>query len=263
LAKALQSEWQAWTGSFAEFMADLDGRKVPYLSHSKVATVERCPRCYYKQYILGEQPCSDALTTGLLFHQAAAASYARRRDSRRGAQPADGDPPVPQHPSLGEQPYLDNALATLTENVWEGHEVIGVEELFFMDLAPRLPPVIGVIDLVLRKGKSYVVVDHKTSKRFGEPDGDQLVLYAEHVRRAHDGVRCKGAFDEYRLVPNLQRVRTPVFRRTPISVPASCLPDLMLRYRHAWLAIKRIRGEDNAPAGDECWFCKPRYSSWW
>lgn len=244
-------------------MADLDGRREPYLSHSKVATVERCPRCYHKQYILGEQPWSDALTTGLLFHQAAASFYQKRRDVRPGAQPAGGDPALPPHPSPGDQPYLDNALATLTANVWGGHEVVGVEELFFMDLAPRLPPIIGIIDLVLRKGKSHVVVDHKTSKRFGEPDDDQLVLYAEHVHRAHEGVRCKGAFDEYRLVPNLQRVRTPVFRRTPVLVPASRVPPMVLRYRRAWRAIEQIRDESDAVPGDECWFCKPRYSRWW
>ena len=186
-AVALRQEWQAWAGTFPDFMAELDRRRVPYLSHSKVATVERCPRCYYRQYVLGEPPSSDALTTGTLFHQAAAALYLSRRSAPPCASPTDAVPPLPKHPSPDEQPYLDNALALLAQNAWDGHEVVAVEELFFMDLAPTLPPVIGVIDLVLRSDESFVVVDHKTSKRFGDPDADQLVLYAEHVRRAHGG----------------------------------------------------------------------------
>lgn len=262
-AAALRREWQAWTGSFPEFMADLDRRHVPYLSHSKVVTVERCSRCYYKQYVLGEQPSSVALTTGLLFHRAAATFYDRRREARQNVPLADGDPPLPKHPSPDEQPYLDNAVATMAQNAREGHGVVGVEELFFMDLAPDLAPVIGVIDLILRAGQSYVVVDHKTAKRFGEPDGDQLVLYAEYVRRVHDGADCTGAFDEYRLVPNLQRVRKPAFRRTPVPVTASCVPAMALRYRQAWQAITLIRDEDDAVPGDECWFCRPRYYGGW
>jgi hypothetical protein len=94
-------------------------------------------------------------------------------------------------------------------------------------------------------------------------DGDQLVLYAEYVRRAHDGADCTGAFDEYRLVPNLQRVRKPAFRRTPVPVSASCVPATALRYQRAWEATKRIRGENDAVAGDECWFCRPHYYGGW
>lgn len=261
-AEVLRQEWQAWTGSFPDFMADLDRRRVPYLSHSKVATVERCPRCYYKQYVLGEPPSSDALTTGTIFHQAAAAFYLSRHRAPPGTSPANAALPPPKHPSPDEQSCLDNSLTLMVRHAWDEHEVVGVEELFFMDLAPDLAPVIGVIDLVLRSGDCFVVVDHKTSKRFGAPDADQLVLYAECTRRSHDGAGCTGAFDEYRLVPDLKRIRKPAFRRTWVPVSESCLPALVRRYRHAWLAMKRIRSTADAVPGPDCWFCRTPYVGW-
>lgn len=262
-AEALSQAWQAWAGSFPSFMADLDQRGVPYLSHTKVATVERCPRCYYRQFVLGEQPSSDALTTGLLFHQAAAAFYLRRRQAPPGGAPAAAATAPPAHPSPEEQPFLDNALTLMAEHAWDGHEVVGVEEVFFMDVGMDLPPVIGVIDLILRAGASYVVVDHKTGKRFGDLDYDQLELYAEHIRRRYGAVECRAAFDQYRLVRNLRRIRTPAFCRTTVGVGASHLPALVGSYRRAWGAMRAAatRGARAAP-GPECWFCRASDRVW-
>jgi hypothetical protein len=243
-------------------MQHLDGQGTPYLSHSKVATVGRCPQCYYNQYILGEQPESDALTTGLLFHQAAAGFYEAMQAGRQDVSLEEVLQLSPKHPAPGEQPYLDSGYQTMLQNAWAGYEVVAVEDLFFIDLAAGLPPVIGIIDLILRKGRSYVVVDHKTSKRFGDPDADQLGLYAEYVRRSRDVARCAGAFDEYRLVPDLQRVRKPVFRRTSVSVARSGLPAMVRRYRRAWEMAEQIRHENSATPADDCWYCRPR-QTWW
>lgn len=254
-ALELRRAWEVSTEPFPRFMADLDRRRVPYLSHSKVATVERCAWCYFQQYVLGRQPSSDALTTGELFHRAAAALYEGRRAGRPSGSPSARCEASPRHPSPDLQSLLDNAVTTLGRNIWESHEVVGVETLFFMDLAPELAPVIGVIDLILRDAMSFVVVDHKTSKRFGEPDRDQLVLYAEHVRRANPGFTCAAAFDEYRLVPSLQRARTPVFRRTLFEVTDPLVERLILRYRRAWQVIERLRNASDAVPSPDCWFC--------
>ena len=117
-AETLQRNWRAWTGSFPEFMRQLDQRRTPYLSHSKVATVERCPRCYFQQYILGEQPSSDALTTGVAFHQAAAAFYEATRAGRRKpvpgrTAPALAGPPGAQQTAVLEQRLPDHAAERL------------------------------------------------------------------------------------------------------------------------------------------------------
>ena len=37
------------------------------------------------------------------------------------------------------------------------HGVVGVEELFFLDLAPGLAPIIGIIDLILGGGRVLVL----------------------------------------------------------------------------------------------------------
>ena len=219
-ADDLRAAWGDWPGTFPEFMAELDSRQVPYISHSKVATVERCPHCYLMQYVEGFPPKSTALTTGLLFHEVAATFYASRQGIAESATlGAPAMPTVPEHPDWDEQVRLENAVATLVANAWDGHEVLGVEELFFLDLGEGLPAVIGVIDLVLADGGACLVVDHKTCRSFGdEHDAGQLVLYAEHVRQARACEVRTGFFDEYRLVPNLTRVRTPVFRRTGFDV---------------------------------------------
>jgi hypothetical protein len=254
-AEGLRAEWQRWGRPFPTFMRDLDTREVPYLSHSKVATVERCPRCYFNQYVLGEQPSSTALTTGLLFHETAAAFYEARRAGQPPTAPAVAGRLHPRHDDPDEQACLDNAVATLLQNAWDGCDVVAVEELFFMDLAARLPPVIGIVDLVLRQDGAFVVVDHKTSRRFGEPDPGQLELYAEHVRRSHAAADCAGAFDEYRLVPNVKRARTPVFRRTRLPLAPSGLPALVKRYRCAWALIAAIHRERSAAPAFDCYFC--------
>jgi len=56
-------------------MARLDREKEPYMSHSKVALFERCPLCYYRQYILGEKEYSAAMELGSVFHDAARILY--------------------------------------------------------------------------------------------------------------------------------------------------------------------------------------------
>ena len=263
-AEALQREWQGWKKGWSRFMDALDAQEVPYLSYSKVSTVERCPRCYYNQYILRQELSSTALTTGSLFHRAAEAFY----DALRLGQPFDA-PAVaqhlrPKHTDPTQQAHLENAIKTLRQNAWEGYEIVATEELIFLDLAPRLPPVIGVADLVLRKAGSYVVVDHKTSKRFNDPDPAQLVLYAKHVRQRHGASAVVGAFDEYRLVPDLKRVRKPVFRRTPVSVDPAALAPLIARFRRAWKLIATIHRDRHATPSPDCYTCNPpSYGSNW
>ena len=132
-----------------------------------------------------------------------------------------------------------------------------------MDLAPGLPPVIGIIDLVLRTGRSHLVVDHKTSKRFNDLDSGQLELYAQQVRRSRGVAECAAAFDEYRLVPDLRRVRKPVFRRTPVAVSPAGVLAMIGRYGLAWKRIARIRCANDAPPAAECWFCRPRQARWY
>jgi hypothetical protein len=254
-ASALRRARACRKGSFISFVKWLDHRNVPYLSPSKLSSIERCPRCYYRQYVLGEKQDSTALQVGSLFHRVANELYL---SLRTGVLPKLAA--LFKHGKAKRLPKesllkLRNALILLRDNHWEGHEVVSIEEPFFMDLAPGLPPIIGISDLVLRRNGSLVLVDHKTSKSFNALDPAQLVLYAEHLRRQHATQCIVGVFDEYRLVPDLSTIRKPAFRRTPVSVDRSLLPALIRRYRQAWKqTLAMLRDGEPSPSPD-CWAC--------
>lgn len=256
-AGQLERAWKRHRDSFASFMARLDRERIPYLSHSKVAEFERCPCCYYRQYVLGQREESEAMRLGRLFHAAARRLYTARSAadpqhllSRLQTRGLDAD-------SDGK---LRNAIILLCQNRWLAHSIVSVEEPFFIDLASGLPPVIGVADLILRHGSKALVVDHKTSARFNELSSDQLVLYAEHARRTHGVRRVDGWYDEYRLVINLATIRKPAFRRTPVVVGRTLLPPLIKRYREAWQEIATLAKGSEPAASYDCWRCN---SPWW
>jgi len=255
-AASLQSAWSEWSRSFPSFIRWLDSEGVPYLSHSRVADYVRCPACYYRRYVLGEKTESQAMLLGTLFHNAAASFYKAKSAleadtlfSRLKASKLDEDRHGP----------LRNAITLLCQNRHSDCEVVSIEEPFFLDLAPGLPPIIGIADLVIRNGKLLAVVDHKTGKSFNDHDPNQLVLYAEHVGRLHNARVNAGFFDEYRLVPNLDRIRKPAFRRTEVRLSKKMLPPLIRRYKSAWMEIQLLKQGTQPPAAYDCWFCRPQW----
>jgi len=251
-AAALNRAWSQWQRTFASFMARVDREKTAYLSHSKLSLFERCPRCYYRQYILDEKPDFPAMLLGTLFHKAAHVFYRSHSPisptklfARLNARPLD----------IERRGKLRNALVLLCQNRWSDCDVVSVEEPFFIDLDSGLPPVIGIPDLVLSDGKSLKVIDHKTSTKFGKPDAGQLVLYAEHLRRCHKNRQIAGFFDEYRLVSDLSTIRKPAFRRTQVPVDRKLLLALIKRYRAAWKRITALNPDDEPFPADDCWIC--------
>ena len=240
-------------------MARLDREKTAYLSHSKISLFERCPRCYYRQYILDERPDFPAILLGTLFHKAAHEFYRSHSPisptklfAHLNARPLD----------IERQGKLRNALVLLCQNRWSDCVVVSVEEPFFIDLDSGLPPIIGVPDLVLSDGKLLKVIDHKTSTKFSKPDAGQLVLYAEHLRRCHKNRPIAAYFDEYRLVSDLSTIRKPAFRRTQVPVDRKPLLALIKRYRVAWKRIIALDPDDEPFPADDCWLCR-RPAPWY
>jgi hypothetical protein len=259
-ALQLERAWSKWTQGFPAFMEQLDRKKTPYLSHSKVALFQRCPLCYYRQYILGEKQDSEAMHLGQLFHETAAHLYSStssfspsRLIKRIKTKRLDVD----------RIKQLHNAITLLCQNGWFGLTIASVEEPFFLTLARGLPPIIGVADLVLRNGDIVTVIDHKTSTKFNDHDHGQLVLYAEHARIHHGARKVNGFFDEYRLVPDLSKIRKPVFRRMPAEVSKSFLSHLVRRYRKAWTLIRELKKGDEPSASSDCWICRPPARRHW
>jgi CRISPR/Cas system-associated exonuclease Cas4 (RecB family) len=255
-AAALERAWTQWPRSFPSFIRSLDSEGIPYLSHSRVADYVRCPACYYQRYVLGEKTESQAMLLGTLFHNAAASFY-------KAKSPSEADKLFSRLrvAKLEEDRHgpLRNAIALLCQNRHSDCEVVSIEEPFFLDLAPGLPPIIGIADLIIRKGKLLVVVDHKTGKSFNDHDPSQLVLYAEHVGRLHNARVPVGFFDEYRLVPNLDRIRKPAFRRSEVRLSKKMLPALVRRFKSAWKEIQLMKKGDPPSAAYDCWFCRPQW----
>ncbi len=263
-ARSLEKSWQLYRPrNWGQFMRSLDRSGIPYLSHSKLARLESCPRCYYREYVLGEKQESDALHRGTLFHHAAKIFYAALKDGRR-IKPAISAKQIRAESLPNDAlPMLRNALQLMQKNQWEKHDILAVEECFFMDLAPGLPPIIGVPDLVLSRNDSLLIVDHKTSKSFNDLESSQLVLYAEFFRRKLSIDSIIGVFDEYRLVTDLAKINKPAFRRTPVGVHRCFLPKLIARYRKAWKKIVSIQTNGEPESSPDCWICNQNsYSPW-
>ena len=86
------------------------------------------------------------------------------------------------------------------------------------------------------------------------------MLYAEHAWRTHGVRRVDEWHDEYRLVANLDTIRRPAFRRTPVVVGRTLLPPLIQRYRAAWQEIVTLSKESEPAPSYDCWRCN---LPWW
>ena len=263
IAEELERSWRRSRKPWGAFVDRLDKAKTPYLSHSKLTLHERCPRCYHRIYVLGQKEESEAMRLGTTFHHAANKFYE--------TYPAGKLPTVPSllksidKTGLSKDSIvlLRNGLEILRKNRWEGHEVVSSEDPFFFELASNLPPIIGVSDPILKRGDTWIVVDHKTSKSFNNHDPSQLVLYAANLRRAHDTSCVIGVYDNYKLVPDLTKLVKLPFRRIPVSVDRSLLPPLVKRYKKAWKSIRVMRLDRKPEPSPECWMCRSSGSSWY
>ena len=256
-AEELESSWRGSDKPWGAFVDCLDRAKTPYLSHSKLTLYERCRRCYHRIYILGQQEDeSEAMRLGTAFHGAARALYASIKDGKLPTISSLLKPVNRKAMSKDSVGLLRNGLDLLRLHRWEEHEVVSFEEPFFFELAANLPPIIGVPDLILKRGDTWIVVDHKTSKQFNNHDPSQLVLYAENLRRTHSTSCVIGVYDTYKLVPDLSKTIKLPFRRIPVSVDRSLLPPLVKRYREAWKSIHAMRPDRLPKPSSACWQCK-------
>ncbi|MCU0727664.1 MAG: PD-(D/E)XK nuclease family protein [Planctomycetes bacterium] len=244
-----------WKHRFPAFVQALDREGVRYTSFSKVTSVEFCEARYLLESVLHEEltPRPAYFVKGEVFHDAAAriwrgvaagrpASLSRLLSSV--ARKLDDDPP-----------HLRNAVRLAFENVLPDHEVVAVERPFVLDLGPDLPPALGIVDLLLRNGHRYVLVDHKTGKTFGEHDDLQLVLYREWVRREHGAADCTLLYDEYRWVNNLDTIRKPAFRRTEVRPPPGSWRAALARLGAADETMRRIERTREPEETGECFRC--------
>ncbi len=267
---ALAKQLAVWPGTIGEFSQMLDQEKIAYLSFSKIACVEFCEYRYFLEYVKLEAPIPtpDYFIKGQAFHETVAVLY---RDLALN-RPVDTERLVKLlGKTLPERIEVENAIRLAAANVYQGFEVVAVERPFVLSLGRGLPPCVGVVDLILRRGKTFLVVDHKTGKRFNDADDLQLTLYREHVRRRYKAGRCLTFVDQYRWVPNLERIRKPAFHRSQVRLGRSAWPKASKRAVRAHNNIREIEEGQDAWVTGECYQCPHRptcpeasvgYSGW-
>ena len=212
------------------FVQALHHQKLSYLSYSQVTTVEFCQQRYYLQYILGQQPepLPDYFTKGKLLHQLIAQSY---QADIVGANVSleDLQMQLAISDKCCDQTHLANALNLHQQHRWQVECVLAVEHPFAILLAEDLPPLVGVIDLILQDGDAIILVDHKTGRNFYPYDELQVAIYAQYIQTIYPDYDCRLYYDHYRWVNNLQRIRKPAFQRTLVQMQPAL--DALYRQR--------------------------------
>jgi len=252
--QAISNAFNERNGSFLAFLKDLDKNQVPYLSYSKINSVESCEYRYFLEYV-ERVKVRDPMyfKKGTIFHQAASMAYCQLAKGKLNRKPIERL--VNRHFEGEDNCHLQNAIELLIQKAHNGFEVVATEHPFILSLGRGLPPLIGIIDLLLRKGDSFLIVDHKTGKNFYTQDDFQLHLYREYVRRTFKPKRLLTYFDEYRWVNNLQRIRVPAFRRTRASFTGKSWLKTLERIHDAYKTIRRIERTKKASAGYLCYVC--------
>lgn len=254
--QAIASAFRQSKGDIARAMKSVDRHGIPYLSFSKLSDLEFCEYRYELAYVQGVEPEEEPayFAKGHLFHAAAAGVYrafaARREPDRAGLHRM-----IDRGARGEDRAHLRNALQLLLENAFSGWDVLGVEEPFVLPL-DGLPPLVGVVDLVLRRGATVAVVDHKTGRTFGEPDPIQLALYREHARRAHGAREVRAMFDQYRWVNDLTRARKPAFQRNEVALGS--WEEAFRRLRAGHRRMAEIEKGGRTTAEGECFRCPLR-----
>jgi len=251
--QAISSALAEWNGSFLTFMKQLDKDKVPYFSYSKISCVETCEYRYFLEYVKGVKVREPLyFKKGKIFHQAASMAHRQLAKGKLNRKPIVRL--IDRHFTREDNCHLQNAIELLIQNEHSGFKVVATELPFVLSLGQGLPPLIGIIALLLSRGDIFLVVDHKTGKNFYEQDGFQLHLYQEYVRRTFKPKRLLACFDEYRWVNNLQRIRVPAFRRTNVSYTSKSWVKSFERIQNGHKTIRRIE-RTGANSGDGCYAC--------
>lgn len=254
--RAISKALAAHEGPFQSFMRALDDGQVPYLSYSKITSVEFCPYRYYLEYVAGIRlrPEPSYFVKGRTFHKAADGVYRRIARSRK-LDVVELEPLIRKHRHEDDQQHLRNAVQLLVQNVMAGWNVLGVEEPFVLSMGSNLPPCIGIVDLVLRKDDTLAVIDHKTGKNFGNTDNLQMAIYRQHALLKYKVDTCLTFFDEYRWVNDLGRIRKPAFQRTTVNLRSTAWSSAVRRFAMGHRLIQQIERTQDAPGTGECYRC--------
>lgn len=239
------------------FVKSLLKLRVPHISYSSISSVEFCERRYFFEYVAMRRvsPTPEYFVKGKVFHDIAARFYLPN-STRKKLVTKTVTRRIKNEASLA---HIDNGVKLLVKNAWNGWSVIGTELPFVFDMHSNLPPFIGIIDLLLKKDETYAVIDHKTGKSFNQLDKHQLVLYLEHVKRTYQPEKCIAYYDEYRWVNDIERIRKPAFRRTPVKTTKKSYTEALVRAKDAYRKMSKILSIEDTNISGDCWNCPYRH----
>jgi ATP-dependent exoDNAse (exonuclease V) beta subunit len=253
-------------GSSDRFAETLRHRHIPHLSFSQITTVEFCQQRYFLEYVclLEPTPIPDYFTKGKLLHQVIASFYEKEVGCQEdGAGSAEEAYQVIDRAYEGENRlHLRNAYTVHLQNRWQDCQVLAVEQPFAMLVGPALPPIVGVIDLILRKDGAIVIVDHKTGRDFYPEDELQMAIYVQYIQQHFGDRTCAFYYDHYRWVNNLARIRKPAFQRKQAHFSSAKWPAALERIEKGAKLADQIRATKRAEKNGECFRCPYRKVCW-
>jgi len=255
--QAIQDIFAKCRGKSGAIVKQLNRAGISHLSYSKISTYEYCPQKYYLAYVRKAriEPEPTYFIKGRIFHEAAQRFYSRT--GPRAPEVKVDQRSLRRMESEEDKTHLHNAVAMLNENSWgQEWEVVGTEVPFAMQISAHLPPLVGVIDLVLRNGSQFAIVDHKTGTKFNELDSMQLAFYREHVRVGMGARRVDCFYDQYRWVKDRSRLRKPGFLRTRLPITSRDFVKATARANKAFEGMREISSPEARPFTQKCFACQ-------
>lgn len=249
-------------GNSDTFVNGLHHSGLTHISFSQVYAFETCPSQYYLRYILGVEitPVPEYFIKGKALHRTIANAYRAQREGREFSEEIIAYDEIYPDSKAGNHIY--NGYLTLRQNMLPSDEVIGIEKPFVYLMNDEIPPIVGVIDLILRRGDRLILIDHKTGRDFYQPDILQMAVYQNYLRSTGIEGECEFYYDSYRWVVNLARIRKPAFSRQQMMISQTDAGIQARRLAKGYEGIRILcRGGLPEKIG-ECFRCAYRHYCW-
>lgn len=242
-------------GDSDAFVDQLHQKRITHISFSQVYAFETCPRQYYLRYILGKEiyPVPEYFVKGKALHRTIANAYREFRGGQEFGEEIIHFNGISRYSQAGN--HLRNGYLTLRQNMLPSDEVLGIEKPFVFLMEDDIPPVVGVIDLILRHGDTLIIIDHKTGRDFYQPDILQMAVYLSYLRAAGLQGDCEFYYDSYRWVENLARIRKPAFERRQMVISEREIKGQAKRLVAGYHGIRTLKQGHLPERNGECFRC--------
>ena len=243
------------------FSSYLRKNKIPHLSYTSISSIDSCPYRYYLTYIkcVELDPTPLYFIKGKVFHEYAAAKYKICMEEGFTST-YNSRLYLPGTLDEDHKTHIKNATTVLNKNIWENWEIIGIERPFVFSISDDIPPIVGVIDLLLEKDGMISVVDHKTGRdffktNFYDPSKIQMSIYYKYVSEEFRSSNISLYYDKYRWINNLDRIRKPAFEREKINITKNTWRTTENLLKSSYQMINNYADRGTYPKNGECFRC--------